>query len=269
MLNSLRKFTIKAIRPFRKQEHEWFSGDYETFEEARSACTGYDEPSILQKVRTALLKVKNGEAVYERDSVIFDEVQYSLPLLTFLLYVASASNNNLNILDFGGSLGSSYFQNRKFLNRMQSVRWNIVEQPHFVACGKQEFQNKTLRFFDSIDACVNATQPNALLLSSVLPYLSYPYSTLQKILAHKFDFILIDRTPFFKDDLPDRLTIEHVPAHIYQAEYPAWFFNKNKFVSTLKTDYTLFETMPANDKLQLSGTEIYYLAMLFVRKSHA
>ncbi len=269
MLRSLPKLVNKAIRPLRKQEHEWFTGNFETFEEARAACTGYDEPSILHKVRAALLKVKNGEAVYERDSVIFDEVQYSLPLLTFLLYVASASNNNLNILDFGGSLGSSYFQNRKFLDRMQSVRWNIVEQPHFVACGKREFQNETLRFFDTVDACVNATQPNALLLSSVLPYLPYPYSTLQEILAHKFEYILIDRTPFFRTDLPDRLAIEHVPSHIYQAEYPAWFFNKNKFISAMEAEYRLFETMPANDKLQLSGTNIDYLAMLFVRENHA
>ena len=35
-------------------------------------CNGYDSMmDILEKVLSATLKVKNGESVYERDSVIF------------------------------------------------------------------------------------------------------------------------------------------------------------------------------------------------------
>jgi len=48
-------------------------------EEAMELSTGYDSERILGKVRDSLLKVKRGEAVYERDSVLFDKVQYSWP----------------------------------------------------------------------------------------------------------------------------------------------------------------------------------------------
>jgi putative methyltransferase (TIGR04325 family) len=251
---------------FKHRPHEWFTGNYRTFEEARALCSGYDAPAILEKVKSALLKVKNGEAVYERDSVLFDEVQYSLPLLAFLQYAASVANNSLNILDFGGSLGSTFFQNRKFLTQFRNLEWNIVEQPHFVNCGQEYFADKHLHFFTTIAECVAKKKTNVILLSSVLPYLPQPYDLIAEILRYGFEIVIIDRTPFFTDDDPDRITIEHVPAEIYRAEYPAWFFNRNKLIQTLAPRYSLFESLPANDKLELSGAKVEYLAMMFIRK---
>ena len=56
--------------------------------------------------------------VYERDSVLFDTIRYSWPLLSDLLRAASEDQNHLSVLDFGGSLGSSYYQNRVFLSHL-------------------------------------------------------------------------------------------------------------------------------------------------------
>lgn len=260
---------LEKLKKMFRREHEWFTGNYRDYEEARRNCTGYDAPLILEKVKESLLKVKRGEAAYERDSVIFDKIEYSLPLLSFLLYAASASGNKLNILDFGGSLGSTYFQNRKFLNRLSALKWNIVEQPNFVACGKRDFADEKLLFFSSISECIRSQNPNILLMSSVLPYLPSPYEKIDEILNCDFEFIIIDRTPFFRSDLPDRLTIEHVPPEIYEAEYPAWFLNKHKFISALSNKYELYETMSANDKLYLRDAPADYLAMLFIRKTNA
>ena len=63
-------------------------GNYNSWEAALAASTGYDSELILEKTRTALLKVKNGEAIYERDSVLFNEVQYASPLLSGLMWIA-------------------------------------------------------------------------------------------------------------------------------------------------------------------------------------
>jgi hypothetical protein len=52
---------------------------------------GYDNDTILKKCKDALLKVKNGEAVYERYSVLFDKVQHSFPVLAGLLRAAIAN----------------------------------------------------------------------------------------------------------------------------------------------------------------------------------
>ena len=79
-MNMLRR-VVRAI----KERHEWFTGDYASWEEAMQHCTGYDDPAILEKVKESLLKVKRGEAVCERDSVLLDKIEYSMPLLVSLL----------------------------------------------------------------------------------------------------------------------------------------------------------------------------------------
>ena len=59
---------------------------------------------ILGKVLEATLKVKNGEAVYERDLVLFDHIEFYWPVLSGLMWVAARNNGRLNVLDYGGTL---------------------------------------------------------------------------------------------------------------------------------------------------------------------
>ena len=70
-----------------------YFGNYFAWEQACQDSTGYDSTVILERVQNALIKVKSGEAVYERDSVLFDETQYSWPLLACLLWIASCNGN--------------------------------------------------------------------------------------------------------------------------------------------------------------------------------
>lgn len=215
------------------------------------ASTGYDVDIILNKVRDSLLKVKRGDASYERDSVLFDEFQYSWPLVAGLLWIATQKNNRLDLVDFGGSLGSTYFQNRKFLAHLKELRWSIVEQKKFVECGKRDFENEHLKFHEDLEGCFRARRPDAILFSSVLQYMENPYAILGKALKLGFEFILIDRTPLIESG-DDRITVQKVPPSIYDASYPAWFFNRDKFLSFLSGDYELMAEFDA-----LSGT--FYL----------
>jgi putative methyltransferase (TIGR04325 family) len=204
--------------------HGYF-GNYPNWEAAKRASSGYDAEHILDKVKEALLKVKRGEAVYERDSVLFDRIEYSWPALTGLLWIASQNGNRLNVLDFGGSLGSSYFQNRKFLSHLKEFRWNVVEQPHFVRCGQESFQGETLRFYASIKDCLSDNNPSVLILSGVLAYLEDVEGVLSSMLEQNFPYIIIDRTAFVSEG-EDRITVQQVPARIYKASYPCRFFNE-------------------------------------------
>ena len=135
----------KKIFPKKPNAGMW-SGNYTTWKNAKENCSGYDAANILEKCKKALLKVKNGEAVYERDSVVFDKIQYSWGLLVGLQKAAIKSNNKLCVLDFGGSLGSTYYQNKAMLSGLKKLEWCIVEQAHFVDCGNQNFENEQLKF---------------------------------------------------------------------------------------------------------------------------
>lgn len=207
-----------------------FSGNYSTWNEAKASSNGYDSENILNKVKGSLLKVKNGEAVYERDSVLFDEIEYSWPLLTALLWIASRSENKLNVVDFGGSLGSSYFQNRLFLNHLNEFKWNIIEQKHFVECGKEYFKDEHLNFYFDINECKKEQNSNAILFLSVIQYIEDPYVLLKKVLNYGFQYIVFDRTTFLEKG-ESRITIQRVSSKINEASYPLWLFNENEFVN--------------------------------------
>lgn len=120
MNDHLRQVIKKVTPPIfldifkRKISKYGFFGNFSTRKDAVNASTGYNSDEIIKKVKESLLKVKSGEAIYERDSVLFDKINYSWPLLAGLLWIASQKADRLNLIDFGGSLGSSYFQNRKF-----------------------------------------------------------------------------------------------------------------------------------------------------------
>jgi len=221
-----------------------YFGDYSSWEQACHNSTGYDSDSILKSVKDALLKVKSGEAVYERDSVIFDDVHYSWPLLVGMLWIASCNGNSLNLLDFGGSLGSSYFQNRMLLAHLQEFTWSVVEQEKFVECGREYFEDHVLKFYYTIEECLEEHSPEVILLSSVLPYIEQPYELLARVLRHKFPYIIIDRTPLICGEA-DRLTVQHVPPEIYEASYPAWILGKDKLVSLFRSDYEMVATFDA------------------------
>jgi putative methyltransferase (TIGR04325 family) len=218
---------LQKLRRTDEGELGW-TGDFKTWSNAHAECTGYDNDLILERCKTSLMKVKSGEAVYERDSVLFDEIQYNWGLLAAMQKAAIENNTELCVLDFGGSLGSSYFQNREFLNLNSKLTWCIVEQEHFVKCGKENFETDELKFYYTIDECLESNKPNVILLSSVLQYLPEPYKWLEKFLNLNIDYIIIDRTPFV-DLEADLLTIQTVPETIYRASYPAWFFSKANF----------------------------------------
>ena len=239
------------------------SGDYRSWDEARSASSGYDEGIILEKTQAALLKVKNGNAAYERDSVLFDEIQYAWPLLASLMWVAAKSGGWLNVLDFGGSLGSSFFQNRVFLSALPEVRWNIVEQSCQVRSGKAYFEDDKLHFYTDITACLADTQPNVVLLSSVLQYLKHPYAVLDQLLTLSCDHIIIDRTPFWAGPT-DRLCVQTVPPSIYSASYPSWIFSRQQFYAHIHEDWKIMARFDNPDRLSCPF-DFSYQGMIFAR----
>ena len=243
----------KKLRGNMSAEGYDLSGDYGTWDDAMAASTGYDSEIILEKTRVALMKVKNGEAVYERDSVLFDKIEYAWPLLAGLMWLAARCGGTLNVLDFGGSLGSTYFQNRAFLSTLPQVRWNIVEQPRHVETGKKWFEDNHLHFYADIADCLGETQPNIVLFSSVLQYLDRPFTIFEQILRLPCDWVIIDRTPFW-DGPTDRLCVQRVPPSIYPASYPCYIFSLPCFSAYLEK--SSFQVMAEFDSLDALSAPI-------------
>lgn len=214
-----------------KSQYGWF-GDFKTWEEAKKSALGYAADNILEKTKQSLLKVKNGEAIYERDSVLFDKKEYSYAIISALLYIAIKNGNRINVIDFGGSLGSTWFQVRDFIPAEIEISWSIIEQEAYVKEGKTHFSDDVLDFYFTIDECIAAKKGiNVILLSGVIQYLEEPHEFLKQLNNYKIDYLLFDRTAFICGDVPDRLTLQCVSPDIYEAQYPSWFFNERNFMN--------------------------------------
>ncbi len=233
-----------------------WKGDYATWEDAKQHCKGYDAAPILEKCKAAMLKVKAGEAAYERDSILHHEPQYSWELLTVILKIAHQTNFKVHILDFGGSLGSVYFQNKKFLQQFdfQDFSWNIVEQPNFVKCGKKYAEDGILKFYNTIEDCLKEKQPHIILASGVVSHVENPYFWIDTFKQTNASYIILDRIPII-EGTRDIITVQNVFTAIYEGSYPCRFFNENNLTNSF-TPYTIEAiTVPYDDVVWLNGRQ--------------
>lgn len=189
--------------------------------EALRQSSGYSVDSIIERVAAATREVVAGRARYERDSVLFHEPDYRYPIVTHLLRAALVNGGRLNVIDFGGALGSTYRQCRPLLDGVDEVRWQVIEQSAFVSIGRSEFTTEELSFVHTIQELTPSDVPALILLSSVLQYLEHPEPTLTELLRLDATHLVVDRTPF-STHTDDRLCIQHIPSSIYDASYPCW-----------------------------------------------
>jgi putative methyltransferase (TIGR04325 family) len=225
-----------------------FTGNYKSWDAALNKASGYDSSEIIEKVTKSALMVAKGQAVFERDSVILDSIEYSWPLLAGLMWIKDIEKGNLNMIDFGGALGSTYYQNREFFKYLDNVHWNIVEQKEFVKTGKNTQEFKPIKFYDSIQECINENKVNGILFSSVITYLENPYLILKEVIEKKIKYIIFDRTFITKNDEKDIITLQKVPSNIYKASYPCWLLNEKKLIEFFNmNNYDLVEDFLAID----------------------
>ena len=214
-------------------------GRYDSWEMASTHASGYDSRHILEHVLQASRQVRDGQAAYERDSVLFERVEYAFPLLAVLLRAALEQSGALSVLDFGGALGSSYRECRGFLGtQVQPLRWAVVEQPSFVEAGRREMQNDELVFFGSLQEAARGQRIDVLLFSAVLQYLPDPYRVLDEALQIGPRWLVLDRT-IVSTRSSDLVHVQCVPDSIYPASYPVWSLSRERLLKHIPTGFEM------------------------------
>lgn len=213
-----------------------WEGGYPNWQSAVAASTGYDEQAIFEKVGDAARAVRDGRALWERDSVLFYHEEYNWPLVAMLLRVAVSNGGRLSVLDFGGALGSTYQQNKRFFEGLD-LSWNVVEQAHVVESGRAEFTIGPVSFWHSIQECAAACFPDVVLFSGVLQYIEEPYGLLKQATALCPRVIIVERTPYAEQG--ERITVQHVPKEIYAGSYPCRWLDRQRVKLLLEDGYRL------------------------------
>lgn len=219
---------IRSILPIKQAVS--YKGNYQSFWAAKKDVElkhgeGYAADSIFRKVSESTLKVLRGEAAFERDSFLFQEKQVNYNLMMYL-YQAHARDGYLNVLDFGGALGSTYLQHREELEEI-GAGWTVTEQEHFVRFGKENVASGKLEFAGNGELEAKWPSFNVLLLSSVLQYIENPEELIAGLCSRGIRNIIIERTPVSDHD---RFWVETVHEPIYEAAYPCRVFEERGFV---------------------------------------
>ena len=104
-------------------------GSYSRWDEALKESGSYSNHKIFLKTKKSFLKISKTNELYERDTVIFYDKQINKPMISLLEKLRLKNKTNLlKVLDYGGSIGSTYFQNRKILLNNNNFQWDIIEQ---------------------------------------------------------------------------------------------------------------------------------------------
>jgi len=236
---------------------QWFHGNYATWRDAVEASSGYDQRAILERVRRAAREVRAGHARWDRDGSLFHQEAVNRPLLNALC-AARPEGGRLEVVDFGGGLGSVWWQHRAQLG---DVRWRVVEQPHYVAAGR-EFADGTLSFHSSLVDTLRLGPVHVILFSSVLQYLPEPESVLAEAIAAGAAHLVVDRTGLAVDGR-QRLTVQRTPPSLGGGSYPCWLFDRKRLIAPLLNDYELCSEWPAMDDVAF---DVAYAGFHFKRK---
>ena len=253
-------YLIKLLLPNKKKG--FFKGPYDKMSEAIIDSVGYDGDKILKKVLRSTKEVKSGKKVYERDGILFDKIEYSWEVLASLLWVAS--QEKLCVIDIGGSLGTSYFQNKKFIDHLDFLEWNIIEQPHFVKAGIKHIQDKQIKFYSNIQQCLKFCNPNVVLVSSSLQYMNDLEKFLDDIINIDANAVIFDRTIIQKSNR-NKLYVQHAPDSI-GGSYPCYAVSENWLIKKMGGKYKLIEHFESLDFPELLNINAFFKGFIFKKE---
>jgi putative methyltransferase (TIGR04325 family) len=245
-----------------------FDGPVTSWMQATRASDGYESSLILNRMVDAAREVAQGKAAFERDGVTFSERSYRYPVVSALLRAAALNAGRLHVIDYGGALGSTYWQCRPLLHGLEEVRWVVVEQQAVVAAGAAEFATPTLSFANSLAEAAKITKSPLILASSVLQYLPDPIDVLEEMARCDAKSLLIDRTPV-SNATEDAVCVQHAARRVYRASYPVWVFSRQRLKSRLATHWDLVDELTCEEGLYRSSRGLRFeFVGAYLERSH-
>jgi len=221
-----------------------YNGPFASWNEASSNCTGYDSNKILASVLDTTIKVIKGEYIYERDSVGFKKKCYEWQMCTALFSSLISNSGKLCIVDFGGSLGSRYFQHKDLLEPY-NIDWNIIEQKHYVEAANELIKIDSLSFYSSIDDFKKHKNADFVILSSVLQYLTDPQKVISQLIDLNPESFFIDRTYVTSKSNSDSIYTQNCLINDLDCSYPFHLFAE-KSIFKMLGDFTHIYDFNAN-----------------------
>lgn len=216
-----------------------YLGDYDSWDSAKKECRGYGDAAIIDKVSGSIGRVLDGSAAWERDGYLFYKQKYAYQICAAILRCAVQNENQgVRILDIGGALGSTYYQNRNYLKDIKKLEYVIAEQDSFADYGRGKLENDELRFIRSTEDYTEYGSFDIVLMSGSLQYIPCDKEIIRKVRKAEPRYIILDR--LLVSDR-NRICRETVPKEIYESSYPVRIYREEDVKDFWGTDYQLVE----------------------------
>jgi putative methyltransferase (TIGR04325 family) len=201
---------------------------------------------------------------YERDGILFDKVEYSWEVLSGIMWVAAQNKSSINVMDIGGSLGTTFFQNKAFFKNINLVSWNIIEQPNYVRAGKSNIEDEVIKFYSTVEDCLQNSSPNIVLISSSLQYMHNADIILNTLINIETEVIIFDRT-IIQDSNINKIFVQYAPKSI-GGSYPCYSISESWLFNKLNKNFKLlvdFESLPFPE---LEAINSKFKGYIFIKK---
>lgn len=215
-----------------------WEGPLDTWAEAVAASDGWASAPLLEKTLDLSLKVARGELAAQQDTITLTRPRYSATVLAFI--AMAAADGALDVVDFGGSLGTNFDLNaailRPYLDAGRCI-WRVVELPETAALGREHRQTETLHFHDALTDVPKAPG-QAIIFTGSLQYVEEFGRVLDEAVARAPGVIAFDRLLTTED--PDHAIYVQRPGSWYPAHLPVRAFSRARFVEEMTSmGYTL------------------------------
>ena len=216
-----------------------YTGPFASWCEASNNASGYDTDEIFNKVSKSAYMVEKGLAKYERDGVLFHERDYDRELLAYIIAAIPSKGQVINVLDYGGGLGSTFYKNKDFFSdNCISCEWNVIEQKRFVEFGKKNLECENLKFCYSLKDVMFKKKFDFILFGSSIQYIQDNMEILTECMSLGAKYICLNKTPIGIGSI----IVERVKEPIYNAQYPMEIFEEDTLLKVFETNgYVLID----------------------------
>lgn len=236
-----------------------FEGDFPTYAAALKACGG-DEGH--ESIAATDRYVRRFQEINQ--DIAATVAKSGIQLIPFMAAFSMSEpiDGIYEVFDFGGGYGPLYDQ-FQYLYPDRKIRWTIVEVPKLVVRAAEMGQSDCKRFETEIPE----RQYSLGVISGALQYMPDPAATWDAILRVTVPLIMIGRVPIVPSQARDRLTVQRVPASIFEASFPAWFFSPAWQHAFEAFGETIMQWDSPKDQMSLDGESFCMQAFLLRRRS--
>lgn len=207
-----------------------WEGVFGSFAEAPALGPGFDGPLWRERSIAAALETL---ALAKAQRPIDYALRQRNAILPTLVAALLAEQERVDILDFGGGLGTGYMVLMKAMpEAMDRVRYTVIEVESIARAGREIFASLDGPEFRST---LPATSPFDIVhAASVLQYIEDWQGLIARIAGYGARFISL--ADIFAGNFATYVTTQHY----YESRIPHWFFNAAQFTAAIEeTGYKL------------------------------